>query len=342
MDDGSAPRGQMELRLEACQDAGLTDLAVDPDSTVTARWAYSDDGYYMFTISPGSEGRPAFAWHEVTASYFRMETYPDTIETFRTENEGPSLGLPEMLAMDEADSPLPTFWREAATALMGIYEMVSEDIQECIEEAASEASRAASERLTERFQQPAGAPPFPDVRECFAAFETACLQRAQYCGAILMGWDQDFDGPPEVEFGIAVNTPWQVLYKVDSDGGLYLNGFWTAKHRLEDDLMEQFPNDAWARLGARNAARDLLEIQRTGQELMDAQKQDILQDMDRQLSEDQLDSIAQGLPLRSDWRDSETPIWRWHCDRLWERIKEYLTGLKPQRRIQPDEYDIVL
>ncbi|MGO4230456.1 hypothetical protein AB4Y72_16530 [Arthrobacter sp. YAF34] len=341
MNGWNAPEGQMELRLEACQDAGLTDIEVETEvetgPSVTAMWSSSGETFYMFTVSPGG-GTPALVWQEITTIYLRMETYPDTIETIRTQKQGPLLGLSELLAMDDADGPLPTYWREVAAALIGIYEVAAEDIQECMEEAASEASRAASERLTERFKQPAEPPPVPSVEECFAAFQAACQRRAPYCNAIVMSWDGDFDGPPHVEFGIAVNTPGQVLYKVDhgSDGQLYLNGFWPGRRSLEEDLLEQFPDDAWARLGARNAARDLLEIQRTGQELMDAQKQDTLQDMDRRRLEDKLDSMAQGTPLKNE-SNGLTPAWQWDCEVLWERIKECLTDLKPQLRVQPEE-----
>lgn len=342
MDDRSAPRGQMELRLEACQGAGFTDLTVEPSSTVTARWDSSADSFYAFTVSPGSDRKPVFEWREVTVGYFKMETYPNTIETFRSENEGPPRGLAELVAMDHTDRPYRVLWREAAAALLGIYELAALDISDSAQEAADKASQAASERLTERFQKPAGAPPLLFVDDYFDAFENACRQRAPYCDAILMGWDQEFEGLPEVEFGIAVNTPGQVLYKADPDGGLYLNGIWSAEHRLEVDLLEQFPDDAWARLGARNAARDLLAIQRTGHELMDAQKQETLQDLDRREAESLLDSMVRGTPVDTDGYRSILRGVEIACDALWERIKTHLIGIRSKPPVPPEEYDFIL
>jgi hypothetical protein len=59
MDDGITPQGQMELRLEAFQDTGLTDLEVEPCSTVRAKYVFSDTNHYVFTVSPaGSSGVP--------------------------------------------------------------------------------------------------------------------------------------------------------------------------------------------------------------------------------------------------------------------------------------------
>jgi hypothetical protein len=52
----------------------------------------------------------------------------------------------------------------------------------------------------------------------------------------------------------------------------YLNGFWTVEHCLEQDLIERYPDDTWARSGARNAARDLLDIQRMAAHLMASQR----------------------------------------------------------------------
>ncbi|MET4144003.1 hypothetical protein [Arthrobacter sp. UYCo732] len=46
MEYDGTPDGQMELRLEACQDAGFTGLTVEADSTVTAVWDHSGDSFW--------------------------------------------------------------------------------------------------------------------------------------------------------------------------------------------------------------------------------------------------------------------------------------------------------
>ena len=168
-------------------------------------------------------------------------------------------------------------------ALIGIHEVAAAFIQERVDEAAAEAAYAASERLTTRFLRPAAAPAHPDVDECFEAFQAACQLRAPFCDSIQMEWGHDLDGVPGVAFGLAPGNPEQILYQADPNRSkqLYLNGFWTSEHSLEEDLLEQFPGNSWARLGACNAARDLLAIQDTGYRLMKAQKQASLQEIDQ-------------------------------------------------------------
>lgn len=241
MHDGITPQGQMELRLEAFQDTNLTHLNVEPCATVTARYVFDDGSYYEFRVSPGANRTPVFSWQAVTISNF-------DIYTRSREHRGPSRTLPELLAEGESDGPFGNLWREDAMALIGIHEVAAAFIQERIDEAASEAAYAASESLTTRFQQPAAAPPIPDVDECFEAFKASCQQRAPFCDSIQMDWGHNLDDLPGVAFGLAPGTPEQILYRADPTRSkqLYLNGFWSSGHSLEEDLMEQFPDDSWA------------------------------------------------------------------------------------------------
>lgn len=363
VEDGT-PDGQLEIWLEGCQDSGLTHIDVEYSSIITARWVYTSGDYYSFTVSAGSDG-PVFAWHEVTlGDYYKWETTPGTFETFRLNERGLSQGLAELLAMDDSHSVVPGYWRELATSLIGLHmaaegymlestsqvengftaglspeDRQDDDLMDTIGGEVSAAGHAAAEHLAGRFQQSAEAPPVFDVEECFRVFEAACAQRVVSCDAMRVAWDKDFGRPPSVEFGIAMNTPGQVRYQVDPDGALHLNGFRTALHSLEDDLLEQFPNDAWARLGARNAARDLLEIQRTARELMNAQQQDALQDMDRRHVERRLEAMLQGVPVNEDWRHSNLRTANWYCGKLQERIQTYLAGFQRWFPIPDDEYD---
>lgn len=157
MHDGTTPQGQMELRLEAFQDTSLTDLKVEACSTVTARYVFDDGDYYEFTVSPGgTTGTPGFSWRAVTIGDFN-------IETLSRENPGPSRTLSDLLALGESDGPLVNCWQDDAMALIGIHQVAAAAIQERMDEAAYDAACAASENLTRRFQQPAAAPPIPDV-----------------------------------------------------------------------------------------------------------------------------------------------------------------------------------
>lgn len=326
MDEGLALSGQMELRLEAFQYTNLTDLKVDADATVTAKYQFSDTNYYVFTVSDySSSGNPQFSWYEVTIGDFN-------IYTRSYEDCGPAQGLPELLAMDDGEGILANYWRDAAMALVGIHEVAAEIIQECVNDAVLEASNAASERLTERFQQPTSAP-FYDVDEYFSAFKAACHQRAQYCDGIEMDWGNDLGKLPGVMFGLSVGAPGQIIYQADPERSkqLFLNGFWTAEYCLEEDLLEQFPDDAWARLGARNAARDLLAIQRTGYELMAAQRSTTLQEIDQERRDRKLDAMAAGQPFDVAWWSEYASSWlEGDLVDLFERVKEYLVSIKPK------------
>lgn len=327
MHDGMTPQGQLELRLEAFQDTSLTDLKVEPCSTVTARYVFDDGDYYEFTVSPGgTNGTPAFSWHAVTFGDFNLETLSRAYI-------GPTQTLSDLLALGESDGPLGNFWRDDALALIGLHDVAAAAIQESIDYAMQQAAEAASEHLTKRFQQPAEAPPIPDVDEYFEAFQAACQQRAPYCDGIELSW-YTFDELPAVAFGLAPGTPEQILYEADPNRAeqLYLNGFWTAEACLEDDLLEQFPNDAWARLGARNAARDLVVIQRAAFELMQAKRQDILQQVDSEKRDRLFGSVRDGSPVDTDWDDYTAGWLQAEYVDLFEKIKEYLNGLKPKRR----------
>lgn len=330
MHDGMTPQGQMELRLEAFQDTSLTDLKVEPCSTVTARYVFDDGDYYEFTVSPGgANGTPVFSWHAVT--FGDLDIY-----TRSREHIGPTRTLADLLTLGESDGPLGNFWRDDALALIGLHDVAAAAIQESIDDAMQEAAEAASERLTRRFQQPAEAPPIPDVDECFEAFQAACQQRAPYCDGIELSWDK-FDELPGVAFGLAPGTPEQILFEAEPNRAeqLYLNGFWTGEACLEDDLLEQFPDDAWARLGARNAARDLVAIQRTAFKLMQAKQQDILQQVDSEKRDRLFGSVRDGSPVDTDW-DGYTAgrVQAGYLD-LFEKVKEYLNGLKPKRTQKP-------
>jgi hypothetical protein len=330
MDDGISPQGQMELRLEAFQDTSLTDLEVDYDGTVTARHCYSDTHYYVFKVSPyGANGVPVFSWYEVTAGEF-------DIYTRSREHRGPSRTLSELLAEGGSDGPVGNLWRKGAMALIGIHEVAAAAIQEAIDQAVSEASYAASEGLTKWFQKPASPPPIPDVDTCFEAFQAACQQRAPYCDGIQMDWGHNLGQLPGVAFALAPGAPDQILYQADPTRArqLYLNGFWTSEYCLEEDLLAQFPDDGWARLGARNAARDLLAIQSAGCELMEAQKQETLQELDEERTDYLLLAAMKGRSF-----DKELPDWNAEvrrclqedCVNLFERVREYLNGLHPKR-----------
>jgi hypothetical protein len=218
-------------------------------------------------------------------------------------------------------------------ALIGIHEVAAANIRESIDEAVSAAAYDASERLTKRFHRPAAPPPFPDVDEKFAAFEAACQRRAPYCDGIALSWGHDLDGLPGVVFGLVPGTPGQVLYQADprQSKQLYLNGFWTADHCLEEDLLEQFPDDGWARLGARNAARDLLEIQRAGRELMETQRQYTLQEIDQEKTVRLLSAVKQRRTFDEhfDWNSYASGWLQDDCVALFERIRDYLDGLVP-------------
>lgn len=323
MEDGFTLSQQLELRLEAVHDSGLTDLNVYADATVTARYCFSDTNHYVFTVSPYSDNGPSlFSWYEVTIGAFNIETRSHEHRSVRQ-------GLNELLAMDDKEGILTNYWRNAVMALIGIQEVAAADIRECIDEAASEASFAASERLTKRFQQPASAPVYV-VENSFFDFEAACQRRAPYCDGIQMDWGHDLGRLPGVAFGLAPGSSDQILYQADPERSkqLYLNGFWTSEHCLEADLLEQFPDDAWARLGARNAARDLLAIQRAGHELMETQRQATLQDIDQEKRDRQVIALEEGRPLDSAWWSDYAGGWlEGDLTDLFERIKEYLNDL---------------
>lgn len=334
MDDGITPQGQMELRLEALQYTSLSDVKIEACSTVTAKYVYDDGDYYEFKVSPGgTNGIPVFSWHAVTTGDFN-------VHTMSREHRGPTQTLADLLALDDSrGGTLANYWREHAMALIGLHEVAAAAIQEAINEAVNEAAYAASASLTEWFQKPATPPPMPDVDDRFAAFQAACQQRA-YCEAVVMDWGHDLGQLPGVAFGLALGTPEQILYKADPNraGQLYLNGFWTSEYRLEEDLQEQYPDDAWARLGARNAARDLLAIQGAGQELMEAQKQYTLQDIDQEKREFMLRSMAQGRSFdeeHSDWDDYAARWLEGDLTDLFERVKAYLESIQPQRKPKP-------
>lgn len=324
--------------MEACENALLTNLLVEIEGGTTVAGNYgSGDSYYAFKVSEGTSGVPLFSWNEVTAEDVSWETDEGAIETVRMESKGPSRGLPELLAEYEAGSDLYNYAREAAIALIGLYDIAQDVINECAEEAAYQASLDAAGRLSRRFREPYQAPDLPCVETDLAAFQEACRERAQHCDGIVMAWDENFDRPPQVEFGIFVNTPQQILYKIDPDKDLYLNGFWTRKSRLEEDLLQQFPTDGWARLGARNAALDLIKIQDSAQALMDAQKQDTLQDLDRRYVEDRFKSVEGTLRGRAS-SDHQAGV-DFACEALWEKIKAHLYGLRRHPLIRDDEYD---
>lgn len=149
-----------------------------------------------------------------------------------------------------------------------------------------------------------------------------------------MDWGHHMDGVPGVAFGLAPGTPEQILYEADPTRAkqLYLNGFWTSEDCLEEDLLEQFPDDAWARLGAHNAARDLLAIQRAACELVEAKRQDILQQVDSEKRDRLFWSVRDGSPVDIDWDDYTAGWLQAEYEDLFEKVKEYLNGLHPERR----------
>lgn len=328
--DEITPAGQMELRLEALQDTSLTDVKIEACSTVTAKYVFDDGGYYEFNVSPdGTNGAPEFSWCHVTKGDFNIYT-----RSF--EHRGPTRSLPELLALGENDGAFGNLWRDDAVALIGIHEVAAAAIQEAIDQAVADASCAAAANLTRRLQQPAAAPPIPEVDDYFTAFEAACEQRA-YCDSIVLNWGHDLGQLPGVEFGLALDTPEQILYGADprQSKQLYLNGFWTSEHCLEEDLLEQFPDDAWARLGARNAAQDLLAIQRAGSELMEAQKQFTLQEIDQEKRDLLLRSMEKGKSFDEEHSDWNAYAARWlegDLTDLFERVMEYVESLEPQRK----------
>lgn len=326
MHDATTPQGQMELRLEAFQDTSLTDLKVEACSTVTAKYVFDDGDYYEFSVSPATyhNGPPVFSWHAVTVGDFN-------IETLSHEHRGPAQTLADLLALGENDGPFGNYWREDAAALIGIHQVAAADIQESVDYAMQQAADEASERLTRRFQQPAQAPVTPNVDEYFAAFQAACQERAPYCDGIEMSWNS-FDELPSVVFGLAPGASHQILYQADPSQArqLYLNGFWTGAFCLEDDLLKQFPSDEWARLGARNAARDLVAIQRAGHELMEMKREDILQEIDSEKRDSLFRSVQNGVPVDNDWHEYTTRRLQAGSLEVFEQIKEYLSGLKRQ------------
>lgn len=322
MDGFDDHTGHLKARLETFQDSGLTDLNVDP-CAVTATYTYADgDPFFILRVSSeGSSGISSVSVHEVIYGDFDAQTMS------RRRNVG--LSLAEL--REHPNGPGKDFWDSAIASLLALQEVAAE----LIEEAASAAAEKAADRLQRQWQKPADPPPFPDVESRFTAFQEACQRRAPYCAGIQLSWDADFDGLPGVVFGLAPGKPEQVLYQADPHRSkqLYLNGFWTGTHILENDLLEQFPSDAWARLGARNAAQDLLAIQQAGHELMQTQREFTLQDLDIERTRQRYQSVLHGpRPLNEPgaWNAWATESLRDDGVALFERVGDYLNTLHPK------------
>lgn len=209
-----------------------------------------------------------------------------------------------------------------------------ETIQETVDEASGKAALRKAKQLTSLWQLPADPPDLLDVEVCFSAFKEACLRRAPFCDLMGLGWRADFEGPPGVSFCLAPDRPEQILYSADPRNSeqLYLNGLRTSEHRLERDLLEYFPDDAWARLGARNAANDLLEIQRTAHALMLAQQDESRQEADWDWTGRRYRSFLQSWPLEdpSSWSTSADECLHDACEAIFQRASDYMAVLHPR------------
>lgn len=87
---------------------------------------------------------------------------------------------------------------------------------------------------------------------------------------------------PIVRFGLARGTPHQITYTL-MDAGLNLNGVIISPESLEPDLEYEY-QDPWARIGAHQAAHDLLKIKRAATTLMSAHYEHILFDLEKERS----------------------------------------------------------
>jgi hypothetical protein len=241
-------------------DAGLHGLDIEADGTIHALAEDPiSDRQFKLTVHNPAVG--------LSVTCMEVNSHPPGVDPFNNRRFEAPIGPVELLA----DSGLEDwFWRQALSAMLDVHAVAADSIHSASVAAAHEEAM----RLTRKWAK-APTPPSPvDVEEAFDAFKDACRRRAPFCQAIGLSWGPSLEGLPGVNFGLAPGAPEQILYEADPGRSkqLYLNGFWTAEHCLEKDLLEHYPDDSWARLGAQKAARDLLEIQRTGAILMESQR----------------------------------------------------------------------
>lgn len=311
--------GHLEQRLQDFHDSGLTGLSVEPGA-ISARLAdASGEPLFILRVDGGGRSSVSFSAYELTDG---------GLAGMGRRLQGPRLSLADLMAQHDGDDD--HFWRHAASALLGLYEVADAMFDEAMDDAVTQ----CAERLNGQWQRIASPPPFPDIAGAFAAFKEACQRRAPFCEGIQLSWGARFEDVPDVVFGLAPGTPEQILYQTDArrSKSLYLNGFWAARYSLEEDIAEHLPNDEWARLGARNAARDLVEIQDSAHKLMEERRKETLGDLDQERSRIRLQSILQGAGPLSDpaaW-DAHAAEWlQGDCEQIFGDIRDYLNSLHP-------------
>ena len=311
-------KGMTDDVLADFYDAGLHDLDVDGDGALHAT---AEDPYnerqFKITVS-GSANKPSVSCTEVNS-------HPLSEDPFNLRRYEPPVGPVELLADPDLDN---WHWRQVISAVLDLHEIAAFEI----ERAAMTAARDEAERLTGKWAEAPTLSPLADVEEAFEVFKGACRRRAPYCQEITLSWRPSFEGLPVVTFGLAPGGPEQILYKANPNRSrqLYLNGFSTAEDGLERDLLDHYPDDAWARLGAMNAARDLLEIQRTAADLMSARRAQTTGILAVERSVHRLRTLLEGPgPMDEPWAWStfEEDRIQQDCVMLFHRISDYVGSL---------------
>lgn len=177
----------------------------------------------------------------------------------------------------------PEYWRNARNLLEGFLRVASDVIDQELEDAAISIGMRLQRQLDNAVQDDTG-------RLRREAFKAACERRAPFADYIRLAFfDQLPKRRPSVYFGHGRGLPDAVFYNISPFGNMNLNGLEAMEEDLEEVLLQTY-SDPWARLGARNAAQDLLAMQSAAADLRESERERIRQD------DPSADVSAVGLP----------------------------------------------
>lgn len=271
-DDDDVPAKVLECKLK-----GLSDFFVEGQTrTVRAFAADPLSGREFYLMLLGTSGPDDFTFVEVIGGRAQdMEGGYVDIDQWMSAAPGTNINdFLEIVGSGMDDD----FWDAALVALLDLYATINEAITTalyCAEYSQGEHMTQLCEKVN--VEEPTGG---ADAEAKFQALTDACDRRAPFADTIRVEFPNHAELFPEitgfgerlprVSFGYRFGQEDQVAFVAsgfDLQENLFLNGFWTTKEGLEQDLVETY-KDPWDRHGARNAARDLITIQSAAMEFL--------------------------------------------------------------------------
>lgn len=175
-----------------------------------------------------------------------------------------------------AKVPSPEWWRGYLIAVNELYRAVENLVGKRPKDAPEQARQKVNEIAVSTEEEYWSLR--PDMYHAISAFRTACAKRVPYCSAISLRLPREPGSASRVVFGVKIGENDEVLYQLTHEGGkqtyLYLNGLRTFPDTYRLDIENAY-KDEWSRLGACQAAEDLLAIHCAAHSLVEAEMNDL-------------------------------------------------------------------